>query len=77
MRKGLELFGDQSEEATNNDLHHFYDFGMYIPMDVNTLSREGGMKALSSLMFIVDKRDGRVKARNCDRWQSSIQINIP
>ena len=33
-------------------------------MDARLLIREDRMKALSSLMFIVEKRDGRVKARN-------------
>ena len=33
-------------------------------MNTKLLSREEKMKALSSLMFIVEKRDGRVKARN-------------
>ena len=33
MRKGLELFGYRSEEATNNELQQIHDFGTYIPMD--------------------------------------------
>ena len=33
-------------------------------MDNKLISREDKMKALSSLMFIVEKRDGRFKAQN-------------
>ena len=31
LRKVLELFGDRSEEATNNELQKIADFGTYIP----------------------------------------------
>ena len=34
-------------------------------MDNKLISREDKMKALSSLVFIDEKRDGRVKARTC------------
>ena len=65
LRKGLELFGDQAEEATKNELQKIHDFCTYIPMDARLLSREAKMKALSSPMFIAEKRDGRVKERKC------------
>ena len=62
MKKGLEMFGDQAEEVTNNELQQIHEFGTYIPMDEKSLSRENKMKALSSLMFIGEKHDGRFKA---------------
>ena len=65
MRKVLELFGDRNEGATKNELQQIHDIGKYIPMNVNSLSREYKMKALSSLMFILEKLDGRFKARKC------------
>ena len=34
-------------------------------MDAKSLSREDKIKALSSFMFIVEKRDGRVKLQKC------------
>ena len=46
-------------------MQQIHDFGMYISMDAKSLSREDKMKALSSLMFILEKRDGRVKAQKC------------
>ena len=61
----MKLFGDQSEEATNNELPQIQYFGTYIPMDKKSLSRVEKMKSIYSLKFIVEKRDVRVKAQKC------------
>ena len=46
-------------------MQQIHDLGTYIPMDEKSLSRGGKMNALSSLMFIVEERDGKIKARKC------------
>ena len=65
LKKGLGMFGYRAEDATKNELQQIHDFGTYIPMDAKSLSREDKMKALSSLMFIVENHDSRVKAWTC------------
>ena len=40
-------------------------FGTYIPIESKLLSREERMKVLSALMFAMEKRGGKVKARKC------------
>ena len=65
LKKGLELFGDRAEEATIKELQQIHDFGTYIPQEAKSLSRAERMKALSALMFIVEKRNGNIKARKC------------
>ena len=65
LKKGLELFGKRAEEATTKELQKIHDFGTYIPQDAKLLSREEQSKALSELMFIVEHRNGVVKARKC------------
>ena len=65
LKKGLELFGDRAEEATTKELQQIHDFGTYIPQEAKLLSRAERMKALSALMFIVEKRNGNIKARKC------------
>ena len=40
LKKRLELFGDRYEEATKNELQQIHNFGTYIPMDAEYLSRE-------------------------------------
>jgi hypothetical protein len=65
LKKGLELFGDKAETATVKELKQIHDMGTYVPLEAAGLTPEQKAKALSSLMFIVEKRDGRVKARKC------------
>ena len=59
----MELFGNRAKEATTNELQQIHDFGTYIPVMSKELTREEKIKALYALMFIVEKRDSRVKAR--------------
>ena len=63
LKKGLELFGDKAEIATVKELKQIHDVGTYVSLEAAGLTPEQKAKALSSLMFIVEKRDSRVKAR--------------
>ena len=63
LKKGIELFGDRAEAATTKELQSIHDFGTYEPQDAKLLSREERFRALSALMFIVEKRNGDIKAR--------------
>ena len=65
FKKGLELFGDRAEAATTKELQQIHDVGTYVPQDVKELIRAERLKALSALMFIVEKRNGDIKARKC------------
>ena len=58
LKKGLELFRDRAEVAMTKELQQIHDFGMYVPHEAKSLSRAERMKALSALMFIVEKRNG-------------------
>jgi len=42
-----------------------HDMDTYTPMDASKLTREQKTKALSSLLFLTEKRDWRIKARQC------------
>ena len=63
LKKGMELFGDRAKEATTKELQQIHDSGTYVPVMQKDVTREEKIKALYALMFIVEKRDGRVKAR--------------
>ena len=75
LKKGLELYGKHAEEATTKELQQIHNFGTYIPQDTKLLSREERLKDLSALIFIVEKRNGVVKARKCA--VGSKQITFP
>ena len=38
---------------------------MFFPMDPETLTKEQRVKAISSLVFLKEKRDGTIKGRAC------------
>ena len=40
--------------------------GTYQPLDATKLTKKERMEALSSLLFMTEKRDGRIKSRKCD-----------
>ena len=39
LKKGLELFGELSEDATTKELQQIHNVGTYIPQDAKLLSR--------------------------------------
>ena len=65
LKKGLKLFGLPGEKAVTKELQQLHDMETYIPMDPKKLSRIDRFKALSALMFLIEKRDGSIKAQKC------------
>ena len=65
LKKGFELFGDRAKAATTKELQQMHDFGTYVSQDAKELSSAECLKALSALMFIVEKRNGDIKVRKC------------
>ena len=65
LKKGIQLFGNRAEEATVKELKQIHDMDTYTPLDPKTLSQEEKNKALSALLFLAAKRDGRLKAYKC------------
>ena len=65
LAQGLKLFGSKAEEATTKELTQLHDMETFIPVDGNKLSYEDRKEALNSLLFITEKRDGRIKSRMC------------
>ena len=65
LKKGIPLFGDKAEQATTEELQAIHDMGTYEPLDASKLTRDEKRDALESLLFITEKRDGRIKSRKC------------
>ena len=64
LKKGLELFGDKTDIAVPKELTQIHDMETYEPVDPKTMTYEDRKKALASLLFITEKRNGDIKARN-------------
>jgi len=65
LKKAVQLFGERATEAAGKELKQIHDFGTYLPLDASQLTREEKKKAIEALMFLTEKRDGRIKARKC------------
>ena len=61
----LNKFGNLEEKASVKELTRLHDMTTFIPLYPKKLTREEIIKALSSLMFPLEKRDGTIKARTC------------
>ncbi len=62
LKAGLKRFGSRDDAAVSKELSQFHTLQCFFPRDARTLTREERRNALSSLMFLTEKRTGEVKA---------------
>jgi hypothetical protein len=65
LKPGLKKFGIRGKATAMKELTSLHVMDTWTPMAANRLSREQRMRALSSLMFLKEKRSGDVKGRTC------------
>ena len=65
LKAGLRLFGSRGDAAVTKELYQLHTMNCFRPRDPHSLTRDDCRKALSSLMFLTEKRTGEVKARAC------------
>jgi len=65
LKAGLRLFGSRGDAAVTKELYQLHTMNCFRPRDPHSLTRDERRKALSSLMFLTEKRTGEVKARAC------------
>ena len=63
MKKAKELFGDKADAAVMRESNQIKNFETYLPLKANGLAWEEKKKALESLIFVTEKRNGDIKAR--------------
>ena len=63
LKAGLREFGEKGEAAATDELTQLHVMGVWEVQDPSKMSQVDKVKALSSLMFIKEKRCGRVKER--------------
>jgi len=59
----LKKFGEKGSEAASKELDQLHQRNCFTPIDVQDLSPSEKQKAMNSLMFLIEKRDGTVKGR--------------
>jgi hypothetical protein len=65
LNKGLKEFGKKGYDAAFGEMKQLHDCIVFQPVNVNDLSLIECKRQLESLIFLVEKRDGRVKGRAC------------
>jgi hypothetical protein len=65
VQKGIKLFGDRGKKSVKSELQQLHDMVTFIPVHAHELTREQRKQALASLMFMTEKRCGRIKTRAC------------
>ena len=64
-KAGLRNFGDKGVAAAEGELTQLHVMDTWVPEDPYMMSRAEKVRALSSLMFLKEKRSGKVKGRAC------------
>ena len=65
LQKGLKKFKEKGYEAALGKMKQLHDRDCWTPIKMQSMSQSEKNKALESLIFLVEKKDGRVKARHC------------
>jgi len=63
LKPGLRKFGKRGQTASVKELTQLHVMDVWRPIHMEKLSREEKMKALSSLLFLKEKRMGDIKGR--------------
>ena len=65
LKKGLKMFGDKGHEAAHKEIKQLHDRVCFQPINFDKLTPLEKKRVLNSLMFLVEKKDGKIKARKC------------
>lgn len=65
MKKGIKLFGEKGVEAVRVELEQLHERQVMKPVDAKTLTHAEKRGALDYLMFLKEKRTGKIKGRGC------------
>lgn len=64
-KQGLKLFGEKGKEAMEKELQQIHDIEGFQPRHWHELTQGERANALKYLMYLKEKRDGRIKGRGC------------
>ena len=65
LKKGIKKFGERGVAAALTEMEQLHQRDCWKPRKVEDLTPEQKKKALDSLLFLTEKRDGRIKGRHC------------
>ena len=65
LKSGLKKFGERGEKAAFKEMKQLHDRNVWLPIKLSKLTDKERKRAMESLIFLSEKRDGTVKARTC------------
>jgi len=65
LKQGLRKFPTLAKEATIAEMRQLHDMNVFQPVRKSSLTRQEILQTLGSIIFIKEKRCGRIKARAC------------
>jgi hypothetical protein len=77
LKKGLRKFQKVGEEAVSKELKQLHMRETFTPQHSDDLSNSQKHKALESLMFLKEKRDGTIKGRACADGRKQRETAVP
>ena len=76
LKQRVNKFWKKAEDATEKELAQIHNMDALL-LDANKLSEKEKKNAIASLIFLTEKRDGMIKARQCadGRKQQNVMVN--
>ena len=65
LKQGIKKFGMKGRNAAFKEMKQIHDRVVFIPINVNNMTDQERKRAMESLIFLSEKRDGTIKARTC------------
>ena len=65
LQRGVKEFGEQGKQAALKEMKQLHDRECFKPIHKSEVSDIEKKRAMESLLFLVEKRDGSIKARHC------------
>ena len=65
LKRGLKQFGERGYKAAFGEMEQLHKREVFKPMHPDEMTPSEKKKILESLIFLVEKRSGEIKARTC------------
>ena len=65
LKQGLKRFGERGHNAAVKEMYQLHARGCFAPISVDDMTTLEKKRALESLIFLTEKRDGTIKGRAC------------
>ena len=65
LAKGLQKYGEKGKQAAMKEMQQLHERTVFEPISIDELTTIERKRALESLIFLTEKRDGNVKGRTC------------